>query len=206
MSETTAETTSKIDEDELILFWTLANRAAVTEPAYIIPKLADAVHKLLGEVKRLGGEAEQLRYERRLLGACRRHLDEIADPEGRYTAEAIRTAGDLAQRIVDEIGHPVTDEPALAPDFRDQIEKLKVDLEWATAERDHAVERAKQAKKPMYDKLVNAYLSGAETVALQLMRANEALERHGHDPIECGCELSAKGTAKAAAQDQEQSA
>src|SRR5215207_306672 len=76
-------------------------------------------------------EVEQLRYERRLLGACRRHLDEIADPEGRYTVEAIRTAGDLAQRIVDEIGHSVTDEPALGPSFRYEIERLSPVVEAA---------------------------------------------------------------------------
>jgi hypothetical protein len=42
-----------IDEDELILFKVLADRAAVTVPSYVIPKLANAVHQLLAEVERL---------------------------------------------------------------------------------------------------------------------------------------------------------
>lgn len=42
---------SEIDEDEMIVFQTLADRAMVTEPAYVIPKLAEAVHKLLAELK-----------------------------------------------------------------------------------------------------------------------------------------------------------
>lgn len=154
--------------------------------------LTEAAQILAGHTRTLLGAVEQLRYERRLLGACRRHLDEIADPEGRYTVEAVKTAGDLAQRIVDEIGHPVTDEPALGPEFRDRIAELERELEWAVAERDHAL---KQVKKPDYEKLVDAYLSGAKPVAEQLMQANEALARHGHDPIECGCELSTKDAA-----------
>lgn len=151
---------SEISEDEMIVFRVLADRALITEPGYVIPKLADAVHKLLAEV-------EQLKYERRLLGACRRHLDEIADPEGRYTVDAVKTAGDLAQRIVDEIGHSVTDEPALGPEFRERIAELERELEWAVAERDQAL---KQIMKPDYEKLVDAYLSGAKPVAEQLYR------------------------------------
>jgi hypothetical protein len=76
------------------------------------------------DVPALQAQIEQLTYERQLLGAVRRHLDEIADPQGRYREDAIKTAGDLAQRIVDEIGHPVTDEPALGPGFREQIAEL----------------------------------------------------------------------------------
>lgn len=72
-------------------------------------------------------EAEQLRYERRLLGFARRVLDLVAggDEQG-YDAAYIRTqAEDLAQRIVDEIGHPVTDEPALGPSYRERVALLE---------------------------------------------------------------------------------
>lgn len=74
------------------------------------------------------GQVQQLTYERQLLGACRLHLDQIADPEGRYTADAVRGAADLAQRIVDEIGLPVTDEPVLGPSFREQLADLEVQI------------------------------------------------------------------------------
>lgn len=141
--------------------------------ALMVATVGAVLHDLLAHIKVLTDELAQLRYERRLLGACRRHLDEIADPEGRYTADAIRTAGDLAQRIVDEIGHPVTDEPALGPEFRERIAELERDLEWAVAERDHAL---KQIKKPDYEKLVGAYLSGAEPVAEQRERMRPVVE------------------------------
>jgi hypothetical protein len=44
---------AEINEDDLIVFRTLADRALVTDPGYVIPKLADAVHRLLAEVERL---------------------------------------------------------------------------------------------------------------------------------------------------------
>ncbi len=39
----------QVEEDWLIVFRTLADRAMVTEPGYIIPKLADAVRQLLAD-------------------------------------------------------------------------------------------------------------------------------------------------------------
>jgi hypothetical protein len=73
-------------------------------------------------------EAEQLRYERRLLGSARMTLDLIAagtpDRWDGLRAEAERTA----QAIVDEIGHPVTDEPALGPTLREENDHLKAKL------------------------------------------------------------------------------
>jgi hypothetical protein len=60
----------------------------------------------------------------RLLAISRMVFDRIAEgePLGRDDA------ADLAQRIVDEIGHSVTDEPALGPSFRAEIEQLKATL------------------------------------------------------------------------------
>lgn len=47
----------------------------------------------------------------RLLGPARRLLDEVADQDDTFDAELDRRCGEMAQRIVDLIGHPVTDEP-----------------------------------------------------------------------------------------------
>jgi len=150
-----------------------ANHEGADYAEELLTKQRAEVERVSRDLAETRAEAEQLRYERRLLGACRRHLDEIADPEGRYTVEAVKTAGDLAQRIVDEIGHPVTDEPALGPEFRERIAELERELEWAVAERDHAL---KQIKKPDYEKLVGAYLAGAEPVALQRERMRPVVE------------------------------
>lgn len=86
----------------------------------------------LGEqtARTIAAEAErnQLRYERRLLGAARELLDRVATGGLRGWTEAHREAADLAQRIVDEIGHPATDEPALGPSCREQLEKLSTGI------------------------------------------------------------------------------
>lgn len=70
-------------------------------------------------------EVEQLRYERRLLGAARRVLDLVAVGDLSRQEQARREAEDLAQRIVDEIGHPATDEPALGPGYRAAIARVR---------------------------------------------------------------------------------
>lgn len=63
----------------------------------------------------------RLRYERRLLGVARMTLDLVnACGDDRLPAARVE-AGEIAQRIVDEIGHPVTDEPALGPHYRDTL-------------------------------------------------------------------------------------
>jgi hypothetical protein len=102
---------------------------------------------IIEELKRLREEraqfdawAEQLRYERRLLGSARMTLDRICDPENTHQSDLeIRLlreeAGRTAQRIVDEIGHPVTDEPALGPEFRERIAELEPVVEAAKAWR-----------------------------------------------------------------------
>lgn len=76
-------------------------------------------------------EIEQLRYERRLLGFARMVLDRVAfgNRADWFDSERISAeAEDIAQRIVDEIGHPVTDEPALGPSYRQEIERLRAAL------------------------------------------------------------------------------
>lgn len=75
----------------------------------------------------LVAEIRQLRYERRLLGFARMTLDLVAAGDEKRRAQARSEAEDLAQRIVDEIGHPVTDEPALAPSVRALIAQWRTD-------------------------------------------------------------------------------
>lgn len=80
----------------------------------------------------------QLTYERSLLGHARRVLDQVA--ESAWAQGDLATdAGSVAQRIVDEIGHPVTDEPALGPGYREQIAELEAKLEEMTRCRDSAL-------------------------------------------------------------------
>lgn len=69
----------------------------------------------------------QLRYERQLLGAARRLLDQLDDQP--LSAPMRKAAADLAQRIVDEIGHSVTDEPALGPSYRDKLARIRAILD-----------------------------------------------------------------------------
>ena len=77
-------------------------------------------------------EMEQLRYERRLLGAARMVLDLVAAGDSSRWEQARREAEDIAQRITDEIGHPVTDEPALGPGYRATIARVRTLAErWA---------------------------------------------------------------------------
>lgn len=62
--------------------------------------------------------------QRRLLSISRMVFDHIA--AGRPITRD--EAADLAQRIVDEIGHSVTDEPALGPNFRVEIDQLNATI------------------------------------------------------------------------------
>lgn len=79
-------------------------------------------------------ELQQLRYERRLLGAARMVLDLVAAGDPSRWEHARQGAADVAQRIVDEIGHPVTDEPALGPELRERVERAEVELEATRAQ------------------------------------------------------------------------
>lgn len=122
------------------------------------PEFADAefIAKAREDVPWLLAQVEQLRYERRLLGRVRILCDQVAEggwPAGENLRQA---AGDMAQRIVDEIGHSVTDEPALGPSFRAELALVREalnDADRLTAqmrdERDRlaaTVQRAKEVR------------------------------------------------------------
>lgn len=87
------------------------------------------VQDLQAERDALKAANEQLRYERRLLGWARMTLDLVAAGDHTRWEQARREAKDIAQRIVDEIGHPVTDEPALGPSFRAAIDRTREAME-----------------------------------------------------------------------------
>ena len=73
-------------------------------------------------------QVRQLTYERRLLGSARMTLD-LLNAGGIERWDCLRKeAGELAQQIVDEIGHPVTDEPALGPSLRAEVAELRRQL------------------------------------------------------------------------------
>jgi hypothetical protein len=73
-------------------------------------------------------QRDQLRYERHLLGVARMTLDLVAAGDPTRWDHARAQAEDVAQRIVDEIGHPVTDEPALGPELRAENARLTAEL------------------------------------------------------------------------------
>jgi hypothetical protein len=98
------------------------------EDAEFIAHARTDIPALLADRDRLAAELEQMRYERRLLGFSRRLLDECAEHPG-LGSTIRRDAADLAQRIVDEIGHPVTDEDALGPDLRAENARVAAELE-----------------------------------------------------------------------------
>lgn len=68
-----------------------------------------------------------LRYERRLLGVARMTLDLVAAGDVSRWEHLRPEAERVAQMIVDEIGHPVTDEPALGPPIRELIDQWRSD-------------------------------------------------------------------------------
>jgi hypothetical protein len=133
---------------------------------------------VIQELKRLREEraqfdawAEQLRYERRLLGSARMTLDLICDPENTHQSELqIRLlreeAGRTAQRIVDEIGHPVTDEPALGPEFRERIAELEAQLAELTRERHEATARLEGSRQFIEDETNRFHARVAELQAV----------------------------------------
>jgi hypothetical protein len=95
-------------------------------------------------------EIERLRYERRLLGFARMTLDLVAAGDPDRWKQARREAEDIAERIVDEVGHPATDEPALGPSFRAQLEQVQAALaRWDNLTRwdsDDAIEFAEEIR------------------------------------------------------------
>ncbi|MFG3710860.1 hypothetical protein [Micromonospora sp. NPDC047730] len=98
----------------------LCERAGVA-PALRRPAGASPVDHALAMI-------DLLAYERRILGQARRVLDRVADHL--HDPALRRAAGGMAQAIVDEIGHAVTDEPALGQSYREQLAKVQ---EWLDA-------------------------------------------------------------------------
>jgi signal transduction histidine kinase len=115
------ETTSGPDLREQIASVIGSTMILRTSPAEVADAVLDRV--LQPELDRRDEEIKRLTYERRLLYVARMVLDRVSVAA---TFEQARDeAGDVAQRIVDEIGHSVTDEPALGPSFRTEIEQLQ---------------------------------------------------------------------------------
>lgn len=128
-----AAKTSELAEERTLHQQTIAERDRWKSRAS-----KEHVQKLTLERDEARAEAEQLRYERRLLGFARRTLDlVVAGPQASDDWDrARREAADIAQRIVDEIGHPATDEDALGPSFRRQIDAIRPVVEAAKAWRE----------------------------------------------------------------------
>jgi hypothetical protein len=73
------------------------------------------------EATDLRAEVNRLTVLNRLLGPARMVLDRCAENAPGCAAEA----ADMAQRIVDWIGHPVTDEPATAVELQAEVYRLQ---------------------------------------------------------------------------------
>jgi hypothetical protein len=100
-------------------------------------------------------EVEQLTNLTRLLGPARRVLDRCAEDA---SSEARAEAAVMAQRIVDWIGHSVTDEPARAADLAAEVERLRgllrdvlYDHEWRLVEHDDANTYQRTVTPAMYE-------------------------------------------------------
>lgn len=81
-------------------------------------------------IAELRDQIRQLTYERSLLTAARDVLDLVADLTMPVTDHTSARAGVIAERIADEIGHLFSDEPALGPDMRDQLARVKALTDW----------------------------------------------------------------------------
>lgn len=100
--------------------------AAADELATELAEARSELQKQDAELRRLhtlfDETAQSLPIEqRRLLSISRMVFDRHAEGDTLGRDDA----ADLAQRIVDEIGHSVTEEPALGPSFRVEIAELK---------------------------------------------------------------------------------
>jgi hypothetical protein len=136
------------------------------EMATVIVAVPDA----MGAYAELLAEVEQLRYERRLLGSARMTLDLVASGPPDRWEYARREAEDIAQRIVDEIGHPVTSEDALGPDMRQQITTLTADTAHLADILDNRASVAEQlaATDGLTVDVVLALIAGIRDTAAQL--------------------------------------
>jgi hypothetical protein len=84
--------------------------------------IVDANEDMVEALTAARAEVEQLTNLTRLLGPARRVLDRCAEDA---SSDARAEAATMAQRIVDWIGHTVTDEPARAADLRAEVERLR---------------------------------------------------------------------------------
>lgn len=130
------EQESTINELRAALKESEAQRERLMDATQILVERAGQLHMGLAEVNaelakanaaRLEAEkeAKQLRYERQLLGLARLTLDKVAESSAISDRMLRAEAEYVAQRIVDEIGHPATDEPALGPSFHTEIKRLR---------------------------------------------------------------------------------
>jgi hypothetical protein len=130
------------------------------------------------QLRRDTAERDQLRYERRLLGAARMTLDAVAErgpewrsPEGWHHVR--KEAAQVAQMIVDEIGRQATDEPALGPDMRTEIKRLTGYVERMREVVDAA--RAYAAACDANDASARSGVFGGSDTAKKVVRESAAL-------------------------------
>jgi hypothetical protein len=115
--------------------------------------------------------------ERRLLGFARMVLDRQAEYANLHPVDRdhlAAEAADVAQRIVDEIGHPVTDEPALGPSYREQITQLTANLAAMTSRAESAEAMYDQARAQLAQ--MTAGRATWKAKALEMERARDLAE------------------------------
>jgi hypothetical protein len=159
----------------------LDEASAVADVHAGVRRALAAGRTLLAALEEAQRERDELRYERRLLGMARRVLD-LAAEGGHlgYDVDYIRNqAADVAQRIVDEIGHPATDEPALGPSFREQLAAARADAERIREERDAA--RAQTVR------MSRALRAAANRDGLVVQHACGAVRAFDRPPASGGC-------------------
>ena len=149
---------------------------------------------------RAAEERDQLAYERRLLGTARVTLDLVAAGGPERWDEARKGAEDIAQRIVDEIGHPVTDEPALGPTYRAQLQEAQ--LGWARASIDNTnLSVRHEAAIRRWDALAKKLYAAWWSARIGRARAREAARSWQDNCIVIGGEREqAKAALRAATQ------
>lgn len=115
-----------------------ARSDGTSSAAYVAAWLAESAN----DVPQLLGWIRTMQAGYALLGHVRRLLDQIADRENGCAPESLRVAAfGLSERIVDEIGHPATDEPALGPDLRAENQRLAAKVERLTSSTAAALDR-----------------------------------------------------------------
>lgn len=135
-----AEFTEVIARQKVTTEYVSADKASATEldgrdeaADELATELAEArteLQKQDAELRRLHALFDEAHQslpieQRRLLSISRMVFDRHAEGDTLSRDDA----ADLAQRIVDEIGHSVTEEPALGPSFRVEIAELKATVD-----------------------------------------------------------------------------